>query len=220
MKGNNKMKKLLIILLFIPLIFACSSDDSAQNSSSGFNYWFKIIIGNETFEIEGNINDYDTTTDNLCLVGVNSTDWFSILSINDPTESNYINGGNVRLVLSFQPTIGQTSAKVYLNQAFNPYLNTYFIDNGVVTEFGTGGRYFDDDFYSDSYIDTQTPSDKNTIELEILNLGVPYEITSTGIIGGEMFSGSYIGTWYFKDSNYQYSIPFNVSIEFNAYRIQ
>lgn len=210
------MKKLLLLSIFF--IFACSSDDNSQASSSEFKYWFKITIGDETFEIEGDINDYVYTIDNQCQVGSSLPDWVAILSINDPTENNYVSGGNIRLVLTFQPIVGLTSAYIDINQALNPYLNSYFLNSGVVTEFGTGGTYFDNDFYSEPFLNSQTPLEKNTIEFEISNLGMPYEITADSITGGEMFTGSHTGTWYFKDSNYQYSIPFDVSIEFKAYR--
>jgi len=70
------MKKLLIILLFIPLIFACSSDDSNDNSNNNtFNpptwiqgVWLKTNIQFEVgFEFRQNDFCQKSTAQTVCI---------------------------------------------------------------------------------------------------------------------------------------------------------
>ena len=219
------MKK-IILLFSLVLLFSCSSEDnedSLQSNSSDNTYWFKITIGDKVYEIEGDLNNYVNTpiyTNNKCQVGINpgNLDWLVLLSIIDPTNQDHVIGNNMTLNLSFQPILGTTRASIDLFEASNPDLNSYFLDNGVVPYFGSGDAWFDSDFYADSYFDSQISSNKNFIDLNILELGVPFNVTNLGVSGGQMLRGSYNGIWYFKDSSYQYNIPFDVSIEFKAFR--
>ena len=81
------MKK-LILLLFIPLVFACSEDEDNNNQNSELIGTYSFIIGYEGFEEEDWSwygydcpTDYFEFTDSLFLIGFTDTD--------DCSDTNY-----------------------------------------------------------------------------------------------------------------------------------
>ena len=204
------MKK-LILLLFIPLVFACSSDSSDESGNilnGNNNYFFEIDFRGETHIIEGSSTDMSQLQngclgDNTASGAVASGDLFLIFKMGDITCDSYVSGDYINISLYVpNPQLGnnQGSIDFYLPLLVNPYVENSPMSNSEA--------------YESDLVNLIT-------DINITDLGTSPDLVALNGYNGETVKGSYSGVLYFWDYEAQYfSVPEPISISFEAYRIQ
>lgn len=222
------MKKLILSLAVITILFSCSSDSNSSNNNNNnsftnsVDYEFTITINGEVHKIKGNtvngipngyINSTSHTINNKCfaLIGSQSS-VISHFAINDVTAPNYISGQNLECQISF-PNLLLGS-----NQAIVNFNGGYF--QTLATSLGALNFFFLTT--SGALSNNQTI---NRIPISITDLGS----TSTNSEGnggsnynqyifGQTLKGNYSGTIYLQGNNGQFTVPVQLSIDFKALR--
>ena len=220
------MKKLILLLTIVSILFSCSSDNNNLSNNNGnsftnsMDYEFTITINGEVHKIKGNtvngipngyINSTSHTINNKCfaLIGSQSS-VISYFAINDITAPNYISGQNLECQISF-PNLLLGS-----NQAIVNFNGGYF--QTLATSLGALNFFFLTT--SGALSNNQTI---NRIPISITDLGTGTIYPQTPPLPyynfGQTLKGSYSGTVYLQNpNNGQFTIPVQLSIDFKAVR--
>jgi hypothetical protein len=174
------------------MLQSCSPEESISGDNN-VNYRFKLTIDGIVREVKGNTaNDYGYKgpINNKCTATEPN---FIVLSITDPTYSNYVSGSPVAFFLSnISPFVLGT------NRVQTP-LNLYRQNANPGT----------------SHSDT-------SINIIITDLGTPSvgDLGTSNYRFGNTIKGNYSGTFYSKPSGSNYAtVPHSISIEFEAVRL-
>ena len=124
------MKK-LILLLFIPLVFACSSDSEGNddNLNGVNNYFFEIIFGGETHRVEGNSISIIEQVGSSCFLNRAQASYFNgtldiTCRIEDITCDTYISGQYLHVGLIIDnPQLGNNQGRIVFRDT--PFLQDY-----------------------------------------------------------------------------------------------
>ena len=220
------MKKLILLLTIVSILFSCSSDNNNLSNNNGnsftnsMDYEFTITINGEVHKIKGNtvngipngyINSTSHTINNKCFAGIGSQSTvISYFAINDVTAPNYISGQNLECQIYF-PNLLLGS-----NQAMVNFNGGYF--QTLATSLGALNFFFLTT--SGALSNNQTI---NRIPISITDLGTGTIYPQTPPLPyynfGQTLKGSYSGTVYLQNpNNGQFTIPVQLSIDFKAVR--
>lgn len=224
------MKKTILFLTIVSLLFSCSSDNnntSSNNNGNSFtnsmDYEFTITINGVVHKVKGNTTNgipYGTVNsgvhyiNNQCTVQDNSGIKFLYLQINDVTAPNYISGQNMSCLLNTNNLLlGNTVFSV----AFN---GTYF--SSLFTNLGS---------INGVWQTVNGPRDYNIsgkLPVTITDLGTGTNFPQTYPLPlynfGQTLRGNYNGT-IFLSSHFTSNgvlicdIPVQLSIDFKALRM-
>jgi uncharacterized protein YxeA len=234
------MKKLILLLTIITLLYSCSSDSNSNSnnpSNGNVNYYFKIKIngvehkvqGNTSGFAVGNINVYNQNPNNCyASIGTTTSLFFTIADI---TKPNYISGQTLQLIVQIPNChLGLNQADVInlTSPVFSDfYSNSGSNSSGIFVE--NSGLYCGGPLSLCQYPLWQSFTNKITIN--ITDLGTPTESNSTTpsinlINYGNTFKGSFNGPIYYGTSStssgvqvFNMNIPMQFSMEFEAYRV-
>jgi hypothetical protein len=220
------MKKLILFLAVIALLFSCSSDSNSSNNNNSnsftnsMDYEFTITINGEVHKVKGNTTNgipYGSTTNiqhlinNKCFAIISGTTVISDLAINDVTTPNYISGQNLECLIQFPNLLlGSNQATVYFQGG---YFQT------LAASLGASSSYFQ------TVSGSLNSSIFNKLPVTITDLGT----TSANYQGnggsnynqyifGQTLKGNYSGTIYLQGNNGQFTVPVQLSIDFKALR--
>lgn len=226
------MKKTLLFLTIVSLLFSCSSDNNNSSNNNGnsftnsMDYEFTITINGDVHKIKGNTTNgipYGMQNagvhwiDNKCMAesssGVN-------LKINDITESNYISGQNLECNIILPNLL------IGSNQASVQFIGNYF----DTLSSSLGGYSTGSSLNGFSYFQTSNgvwnSSLGNKLPIVITDLG---SNTISGQVPplpyysfGETLKGNYNGTIYISryiNGIRTCDIPVQISIDFKALRM-
>ena len=191
----KSMKKLICLLSVTFLMLqSCSSGDSSNNKTTtgNVNYGFTLTVDGKIYKVKGNTSNdygYKGPNNNKCTaVGPNGI----LLTITDPSYSNYVSGSPVDFYLSGSPIVlGQ-------NLMQTPW-NLYH-------QYASPGA---------SFSDTRIP-------IIITDLGTPSigDIGTSNYHFGNTVKGNYKGTYYsIPSGSNNATVPHTISIEFEAVRL-
>ena len=215
------MKKLLLILLCLPLLFnSCEEeeqeDQNIQLVSGDVDYEFTVKINEDIFKIKGNTVDGDPfgsggfwSLNNGC----QSNNSGVILEINDKSESNFVSGEVIRLVILFP----------------NMSLGINNVDISF-TDGSTDGYWMNlTDSLQANFNSIQTTMggelNQYDIPLTITDLGAAPNVTSI-YFHNSTLKGYFNGTVYLRNMDptspdfYTWSIPIDLEIDFKTVRVQ
>lgn len=219
------MKKLILLLLFIPLLFSFNDN---SNSINQFNkdlamfrkYEFTITINGEVHKIKGNAfsgiptgngyspgNPTQPLSPNTCMATNFGIEKTVSLEINDVTARNYESGQNMSC------NIALPNLLLGVNQAKISFTGAYF-DSLSET---LGSKNFNFQTVSGA----PDNSKSNKLPISITDLGrAPIVDRMLFYSFGETLKGNYTGTVYLKNNtDGNFTIPVQVSIDFKALRI-
>ena len=217
------MKK-LILLLFIPLVFACSSDSEGNddNLNGGNNYFFEIIFGGETHRVEGNSISIIEQVGSSCFLNRAQASYFNgtldiTCRIEDITCNTYISGQYLHVGLIIDnPQLGNNQGRIVFRDS--PFIQDYENLNNI--------NLSSDQFYVENNPMNVSEASQNGL----LNLITDINITDLGtspssfnIYDGATVKGSYDGVLYYNDTsdfnNTELVVPVPISISFEAFRV-
>ena len=217
------MKK-LILLLFIPLVFACSSDREGNddNLNGGNNYFFEIIFGGETHRVEGNSISIIEQVGSSCFLNRAQASYFNgtldiTCRIEDITCNTYISGQYLHVGLIIDnPQLGNNQGRIVFRDT--PFLQDYENLNNI----NLASNQF--------YVENNPMNISEAYQNGLLNLITDINITDLGtspssfnIYDGATVKGSYDGVLYYNDTsnfnNTELVVPVPISISFEAFRI-
>jgi hypothetical protein len=226
------MKKTILFLTILSLLFSCSSDsnNSSNNNGNSFtnsmDYEFTITVNGDIHKIKGNTTDgipkgtVITGThyiNNQCEIISSGVQKIVYLKINDITTPNYISGQNMECQITLPNLLlGINEAQVLFN-------GSYF--DSVCTSLGAYSPGSGISFYSfQSTSGTSNSNFQRKIPITISDLGTTSSNPNNpGYIYnfGQTVKGYYSGTIYLSSNNSaltNYNIPVQISIDFKALR--
>jgi hypothetical protein len=238
--NNLIMKKLILLLAFVSILYSCSNGGNASSSNNNGNssngnvdYYFKIKINGVEHKVQGNtsgfsignINSYQNNPNECRAVVGTTTQLFFIIA--DITKSNYVSGQNLLLYLHIP------NCHVGLNQAIvtisSPVLDAFTSSSGGSSYYWVenSGLYCTTTFCQ-GYPLLSTYNQK--ITLNITDMGTPTQYNPVNpsvnyYNYGNTFKGSFNGPIYFQTGpiggagSVNFNIPMQLSMEFEAYRI-
>ena len=217
------MKK-IILLLFIPLVFACSSDSEGNddNLNGGNNYFFEIVFGGETHRVEGNSISIIEQAGSSCFLNRAQASYFNgaldvAFRIEDITCDTYISGQYLQIGLIIDnPQLGNNQGRIFFGNT--PYLQDYENLNNI----NLSSNQF--------YVENNPMNVSEASQNGLLNLITDINITDLGtspssfnIYDGATVKGSYDGVLYYNDTsdfnNTELVVPVPISISFEAFRV-
>ena len=217
------MKK-LILLLFIPIVFACSSDSEGNddNLNAGNNYFFEIIFGGETHRVEGNSISIIEQVGSSCFLNRAQASYFNgtldiTCRIEDITCNTYISGQYLHVGLIIDnPQLGNNQGRIVFQDS--PFIQDYENLNNI----NLSSNQF--------YVENNPMNVSEASQNGLLNLITDINITDLGtspssfnIYDGATVKGSYDGVLYYNDTsnfnNTELVVPVPISISFEAFRI-
>lgn len=193
------MKKLIYLLSITFLMLqSCSSgdknsDSSTDNKSNNVDYKFTYIIDGNVYKVSGNTaNDFGNNgpKSNLC-TAYNAKQ--IVLSITDPTYSNFVSGSSFNIILNVPDNFGLGINKMSTNK----------------------------NFYKQNACPGCSGSD-TSIQVEITDLGTPSigDLGTPNFKYGNTIKGHYSGVYYsIPSGSNNATIPHTVSIDFEAVRL-
>jgi hypothetical protein len=223
------MKKIILLLSFVTLLYNCSSDseNSSNNNGNSFtnsmDYEFTITINGEVHKVKGNTTNgipkgtLITGTpyiNNQCEIINSGVQKVVYLKINDLTTPNYISGQNMECQIILPNLL------LGINEAQVQFYGTYF--DSVCTSLGAYSPGSGIGFY---YFQTINGPSNSTFQRKI-----PITITDLGTTSsnpnnpgymynfGQTVKGHYSGTIYLTSNLTNYNIPVQISIDFKALR--
>lgn len=231
------MKKTLLFLTILSLLFSCSSDNNNSTNNNGnsftnsIDYEFTITINGEVHKVKGNttngipqgmtqsVNHWIT---NQCDILQSGPYKVITLKINDVTGSNYVSGQNLECQILLPNLLMGT------NQATINLIGTYFGTlsaslGGYSTSSGTTHGFSN----FQTIIGAAGQSSSRILPITITDLGTTTNYPQTPPLPiynfGETLKGNYSGTIYIgRASTTQgivYDIPVQLSIDFKALRM-
>tara|TARA_B100001778_G_C18550929_1_gene613027 strand:+ start:460 stop:1116 length:657 start_codon:yes stop_codon:yes gene_type:complete len=217
------MKK-LILLLFIPIVFACSSDSEGNddNLNAGNNYFFEIIFGGETHRVEGNSISIIEQVGSSCFLNRAQASYFNgtldiTCRIEDITCNTYISGQYLHVGLIIDnPQLGNNQGRIVFQDS--PFIQDYENLNNI----NLSSNQF--------YVENNPMNVSEASQNGLLNLITDINITDLGtspssfnIYDGATVKGSYDGVLYYNDTsnfnNTELVVPVPISISFEAFRV-
>lgn len=212
------MKK-LVLLAFASLLLSCSNDSNNSSSNNGnsftnsMDYEFTIKVNGEVHKIKGNTTNgipygyaysFLNQMNNSCYAmngGVN-------LVINDVTATNYVSGQNLTCQIELPNLLLGT------NQATVKFIAAGYFQT-LASNLGSP--------VISPYLLFQTTSGEQNDPLELVINITDLGKTSTNPIStpynfGQTLKGNYSGTVYLLNSNLEYTIPVQLSIDFKVLR--
>lgn len=231
------MKKIILLLLFVALLYNCSSDSDNSSNNNGnsytnsMDYEFTIIINGEVHKVKGNTTNgipYGMTQsashwiNNQCDIIQSAPFKVITLKINDVTASNYVSGQNLECQILLPNLLMGT------NQATINFIGTYF---GTLS--ASLGGYSTSSGNTHGFSNFQTiigaagQSSSRILPITITDIGTTTNYPQTPPLPqynfGETLKGNYSGTIYIgRASTTQgivYDIPVQLSIDFKALRM-
>lgn len=229
------MKKFILLLSFVALLYNCSSDseNSSNNNGNSFtnsmDYEFTISINGEVHKVKGNttngipkgyIQSLTNYINNQCevLQGTGTTK-IIFLKINDITAPNYMSGQNLECqIILPNLLLGINEAQVQFNGG---YFDTIASNLGAYSPgSGVGFSYFQS--ISGPYNSTF----QRKIPITITDLGTTSTnpnlwSPTTPLNFGQTVKGNYSGTIYLSSNPLvtNFNIPVQISIDFKALRM-
>ena len=217
------MKK-LILLLFIPIVFACSSDSEGNddNLNAGNNYFFEIIFGGETHRVEGNSISIIEQVGSSCFLNRAQASYFNgtldiTCRIEDITCNTYISGQYLHVGLIIDnPQLGNNQGRIVFQDS--PFIQDYENLNNI----NLSSNQF--------YVENNPMNVSEASQNGLLNLITDINITDLGtspssfnVYDGATVKGSYNGVLYYNDTsnfnNTELVVPVPISISFEAFRV-
>ena len=230
------MKKTLLFLTIVSLLFSCSSDNNNSDNNNGnsftnsMDYEFTITINGEVHKVKGNTTNgipkgytqsLTNYINNECeIISIpGQTQKILTLKINDVTASNYISGQNLECRITFPNLLMGT------NQATVRFLGAYFDTvSSNLGAFNLGNGTGISGFQTINGISNS--SILNIIPITITDLGTTSTnpnvwSPTTPFSFGETLKGNYSGTIYLPQNNNinSYNIPLQIRIDFKALRM-
>ena len=227
------MKKTLLFLTIVSLLFSCSSDNNNSSNNNGnsfsnsMDYEFTITINGEVHKVKGNttngipkgmVQSLTNYINNQCEIESipGQTQKILTLKINDVTASNYISGQNLECRITFPNLLmGINQVQVLFYGSYITNLFDSLSPNNFNSWQTTSGLY--------------NQSISNKLPINITDLGTtstnPYMWSPTTPLNfGQTLKGNYSGTIYLRSySNASgigvYDIPIQISIDFKALRM-
>ena len=224
------MKKSLLFLTIVSLLFSCSSDNNNSSNNNGnsftnsMDYEFTITINGEVHKVKGNttngipigsVNAVLNWINNECEVLNTAGQKIVMLRINDVTAPNYISGQNLECRIIFPNLLmGINQVQVLFYGSYITNLFDSLSPNNFNSWQTTSGLY------------NQSISNKLPINITDLGTGTIYPQTPPlpYYNFGQTLKGNYSGTIYLRSySNASgigvYDIPIQISIDFKAIRM-
>ena len=213
------MKKLLLLLLCVPLLFNSCKKEEEKNAplvSGNVDYEFTIKINGDVHKIQGNTVDGDPfgiggvySLNNYCASNNDGV----FLEIKDKTESNFFSGDVIKCVMIFP------NMSLGVNDVHISFLGT-----------SSSGYWIDlADSLQGSPSSTQTTMGPNLnqydIPITITDLGSAPNLTST-YFHTSTLKGYFNGTVYLRNLDatspdfYTWNIPIQLEIDFECVRIE
>ena len=219
------MKRIILLLLFIPLLFSFNDNSNSinqfNNDSALFRkYEFTITINGEVHKIKGNAfsgipngngyfpgNPSQPLSPNTCMATNFGIEKTVSLEINDVTANNYESGQNITCAIALPNLL------LGVNQAKISFSGAYFDSLGETL----GSKNFNFQTVSGA----PDNSKLNKLPISITDLGrAPTIDTMRFYSFGETLKGNYTGTIYLKNNtDGNFTIPVQVSIDFKALRL-
>lgn len=219
------MKKLILLLTFIPLLFSFSDNSNSinklNNHSAPFRrYEFTITINGEVHKIKGNAfsgipngngyfpgNPTQRVSPNTCIASNFGIEKTVSLAINDVTANNYESGQNLTCAIALPNLL------LGVNKANITFSGAYFDSLGETL----GSKNFNFQTVSGA----PDNSKLGKLPITITDLGQAPTIDRMRFYSfGETLKGSYSGTIYLKNtSDGNFTIPVQLSIDFKAIRM-
>lgn len=214
------MKKLILSLAVITILFSCSSDSNSNSnnpSNGNVEYEFTITINGIVHKINGNTaNGYNdgsssSSANNSCRSWIQGNFHGIFLSISDITESNHVNGNDISCSISLPSThLGIIDAQVLISgEAMNSFVTSSSASsqNFVVTN-GTNNT---NSLTYNAMV--------NRVPLNITDLGTETIETGGDTVFGNSIKGNFSGTVYLQPSGVvSHTIPLQLTIDFKAIR--
>ena len=200
------MKNLLYLLLLLPLIFGCD-DENDNNGSQNSDYWmFEVTINGVTHKAEGYGATFDANYAYSSIV-----DKTVGLVLQDPSASTYVSGNTGNLYLTIEDNLSTgvlnccTMSEWIMDAAEES--NAHWFWGHALTPGGTPGE-------------NSACGSGPMIPITITDLGTAGD---GNYMGGTSFKGSYSGTIYLPSdtqnvTNFEYTIPMSIDIQFEALR--
>jgi hypothetical protein len=225
------MKKIILLLSFVALLYNCSSDseNSSNNNGNSFtnsmDYEFTITINGDVHKVKGNtingipkgyIQSLSNYINNQCEVLQSGGQKVVILKINDVTAPNYISGQNLECqILLPNLLLGSNQAQILFNGSYITNLFNSLSPNNLNIWQTTSGLY--------------NQSISNKLPINITDLGTTSTnpnmwSPTTPLNFGQTLKGSYSGTVYLRSHSNSSGIgvcdiPVQLSIDFKALRM-
>lgn len=225
------MKKTLLFLTIVSLLFSCSSDNNNSDNNNGnsftnsMDYEFTITINGEVHKVKGNttngipkgmVQSLTNYINNQCEVLQSGGQKVVILKINDVTAPNYISGQNLECqILLPNLLLGSNQAQILFYGSYITNLFDSLSPNNFNSWQTTSGLY--------------NQSISNKLPINITDLGTTSTnpnmwSPTTPLNFGQTLKGNYSGTIYLRSySNASgigvYDIPIQISIDFKAIRM-
>lgn len=225
------MKKTLLFLTIVTLLFSCSSDNNNSDNNNGnsftnsMDYEFTITINGEVHKVKGNttngipkgmVQSLTNYINNQCEVLQSGGQKVVILKINDVTAPNYISGQNLECqILLPNLLLGSNQAQILFYGSYITNLFDSLSPNNLNSWQTTSGLY--------------NQSISNKLPINITDLGTTSTnpnmwSPTTPLNFGQTLKGNYSGTIYLRNySNASgigvYDIPIQISIDFKALRM-
>lgn len=225
------MKKLVLILLFIPLLFSFS--DKSNSNNKIYNnlvlfrrYEFTLTINGEVHKIKGNAafgiptgngyfpgNPTQVQTPNKCIVTNFGVEKTVSLEINDVTARNYESGQNLAFNIALPNLLlGVNQANISLSGAYFESLSETL-----------GSENFNFQTVKGAPIPVKPGKLQfsGKLPITITELGQAPMIDRMRFYSfGETLKGNYTGTIYLKNTkDGNFTIPVQLSIDFKALRM-
>ena len=234
------MKKLILLLTVITILFSCSSDSNSNSnnpSNGNVDYYFKIKINGVEHKVQGNTsgfavnnndNDFDNNP-NACQAQIGTTTSL-FFKIADITRPNYISGQALWMQVSIpncQVGLNQANLGYITSPVWDDFVQNSSETNGVFVE--NSGLYYITNFYCQGPLLSQFVG---KITINITDMGTPTQYPSSNpsvylYNYGSTVKGNFNGPIYYGTSSINsgcgqinnMNIPMQFSMEFEAYRI-
>jgi hypothetical protein len=204
------MKNLFYLLFVLPLIFGCD-DENDNNGSQNSDYWmFEVTINGVTHKAEG-YEVFPNTGQSYNFAFASFSDEQVGLVLQDPSASTYVSGNTGNLYLTIEDNI-----------------STGVLNCCTMSEWIMDAAEESNAYWSWGYALTAggTPEENSACGLGPM---IPITITDLGTsgngnyMGGTSFKGAYSGTIYLPSdtqnvTNFEYTIPMSIDIQFEALR--
>jgi hypothetical protein len=223
------MKKFILLLSFVALLYNCSSDseNSSNNNGNSFtnsmDYEFTISINGEVHKVKGNTTDGipkgsvitgTHSINNQCEIINGGVQKVVYLKINDLTTPNYISGQNMECqIILPNLLLGINEAQVQFNGG---YFDTIASNLGAYS-LGLGTSFL----YFQSISGPSNSTFQRKIPITITDLGTTSSNPNNHAYTynfGQTVKGNYSGTIYLSSNLTNYNIPVQLSIDFKALR--
>ena len=228
------MKKTLLFLTIVSLLFSCSSDNNNSSNNNGnsfsnsMDYEFTITINGEIHKVKGNttngipkgtVQSLTNYINNQCEVLQSGGQKIVMLKINDVTATNYISGQNLECqILLPNLLLGTNEATILFSGG---YFDTIASNLGAYSP-GSGGGFSLFQSISGPYNSTLSRKIPITInDLGTTSTNPNMWSPTTPLNFGQTLKGNYSGIIYLSSNSglTNFNIPVQISIDFKALRM-